>query len=1291
MIETLLGSNIAVVGGGRICKAILQTLSSENFRQKNFTILGVADINDQAMGLKFAKQLGIFTINDYRKLFRLKNLDSIIELTKNDDLSESIRRSMPPGIRFFDHFEARAILDYMQIEGERTSILRKIRDNQNNTEEVEELFEQFYDFFLKIAKERNEYSQTIRQELTASERAMKQIVQGSTIPSFVINKDHIVTHWNKACENLTGYPAEKIVGTNKHWKPFRSKERPIMADLVLDGSKEKDAWKYYGTKWQESALIEGAYEAEEFFPHLGENGKWLFFTAAPIKDAGGNVAGAIETLWDKTEEKQAQEDRDRHNLELTARERAMAQIIEGSTIPTFVINKNHIVTHWNKACENLTGYPAEKIVGTNKHWKPFRSKERPIMADLVLDGAREKDVWKYYGTKWQESALIEGAYEAGEFFPHLGEDGKWLFFAAAPIKDADGTVVGAIETLWDKTEEKQAQEDRDRHNLELTASERVIAQIIQGSTMPTFVINRDHIVTHWNKACENLTGIPAEKVVGTNKQWKPFRLQERPSMADLILDGITEEEALKHYGKKWQKSAMIEGAYEAEEFFPHLGEDGKWLFFTAAPIKDADGTVVGAIETLWDRTEEKQALEDRDRHNLELTESERAMAQIIQGSTIPTFVINKDHIVTHWNKACENLTGYPAEKIVGTNRQWKPFRLQERPIMADLILDGITEEETLKYYGKRWQKSALIKGAYEAEELFPHLGEDGKWLFFTGAPIKDADGAVVGAIETLWDKTEEKQAQEDRERYTMELATLCSIYAALNAPLDLRDRINEAIRETSDTLSVDGICIFLKGDDGKYHMRYNYGYSDELCQKETLADGHSMISRIAQNGRFTIFENIDPSDHEEFELLKEEGYRSLAYVSISVKGDKGFGVVRAASREPAHFANEEKHVVELLANRIGVAIENNMLQEALQRDAEFQVRLIESSLDGIVATDDKWRIVTFNPGAERIFGYSSSEVIREMDARTIYPPEITETIAEKSDFQDMNGELPWIETSIVSKNGENIPVRFSGTLLHEDGMVIGSVAFFQDLRKIKQLEKELLRSERLAAVGQTVAFMAHEIKNILHGFKGGSHILKSGLDRNDSTKLKTGWQMMQRNIDRISELALDLLSYSKEREPEYESCSPNEIAGEVCELFAGLADEHDIELKNEFGSIIGEVVMDPRTIHRALSNLVSNAIDACIADEDSDKQHRVSVTTDLENGNMVKFGVKDNGSGMNENVKANLFKSFFSTKGAKGTGLGLLVTKKLIEEHQGTIDVASQFGKETTFSIRLPFEAVSAD
>ena len=118
--------------------------------------------------------------------------------------------------------------------------------------------------------------QKIRKELVESERTTGEIIQGSTIPTFVINKEYIVTHWNKACEKLTGLFADEIVGTNKHWKPFRSGERSTMADVILDQMKVEDIKRYYGAKWRKSDLLERAYETEEFFPNIGENGKWIF-------------------------------------------------------------------------------------------------------------------------------------------------------------------------------------------------------------------------------------------------------------------------------------------------------------------------------------------------------------------------------------------------------------------------------------------------------------------------------------------------------------------------------------------------------------------------------------------------------------------------------------------------------------------------------------------------------------------------------------------------------------------------------------------------------------------------------------------------------------------------------------------------------------------------------------------------------------------------------------------------------------------------------------------------------
>jgi signal transduction histidine kinase len=122
----------------------------------------------------------------------------------------------------------------------------------------------------------------------------------------------------------------------------------------------------------------------------------------------------------------------------------------------------------------------------------------------------------------------------------------------------------------------------------------------------------------------------------------------------------------------------------------------------------------------------------------------------------------------------------------------------------------------------------------------------------------------------------------------------------------------------------------------------------------------------------------------------------------------------------------------------------------------------------------------------------------------------------------------------------------------------------------------------------------------------------------------------------------------------------------------------------QFADEMPEVVMDPRTVHRCIMNLVTNAIDACIFDTEIDKDHQVTVVTEREVAGTVRFDVKDNGCGMSEEVRAKLFSSFFSTKGVKGTGLGLLVTAKLVEEHKGTIDVTSVEGEGTTFSLRFP-------
>ena len=137
---------------------------------------------------------------------------------------------------------------------------------------------------------------------------------------------------------------------------------------------------------------------------------------------------------------------------------SLSQIIEGNPVATFVIDANHIVTHWNRACAVMTGVPAVEMIGKSEQWRAFYPSARPIMADLIVNGALEGDVDQFYHGKFRPSELIAGAFEAEDFFPNFGSGGRWLFFTAAAVRNEAGAIIGAVETLQDVTERRCAEE-----------------------------------------------------------------------------------------------------------------------------------------------------------------------------------------------------------------------------------------------------------------------------------------------------------------------------------------------------------------------------------------------------------------------------------------------------------------------------------------------------------------------------------------------------------------------------------------------------------------------------------------------------------------------------------------------------------------------------------------------------------------------------------------------------------------------------------------------------------------
>jgi two-component system NtrC family sensor kinase len=229
-----------------------------------------------------------------------------------------------------------------------------------------------------------------------------------------------------------------------------------------------------------------------------------------------------------------------------------------------------------------------------------------------------------------------------------------------------------------------------------------------------------------------------------------------------------------------------------------------------------------------------------------------------------------------------------------------------------------------------------------------------------------------------------------------------------------------------------------------------------------------------------------------------------------------------------------------------------------------------------------------------------------------------------------------------------------------------------------QLHLETIRNERLAAMGQAIAGLSHCIKNILAAMEVSSSLMERGLESQDLDNISRVWQIFRRSSQRISQLVLNMLAYSKERKPEFQPCSINDICREVADLC------HDqIEAKRgtfhlDLDARLPWIHADPQGVHRCLLNLLTNAVDA--VEEDRGEVRLVTRTA----GESILISIEDNGVGIASEARHQIFEVFYSTKGNRGTGLGLAVTKKIVEEHGGRIAVDSAPGTGSRFTIRLP-------
>ncbi|MBD3676705.1 MAG: GAF domain-containing protein [Planctomycetaceae bacterium] len=230
-------------------------------------------------------------------------------------------------------------------------------------------------------------------------------------------------------------------------------------------------------------------------------------------------------------------------------------------------------------------------------------------------------------------------------------------------------------------------------------------------------------------------------------------------------------------------------------------------------------------------------------------------------------------------------------------------------------------------------------------------------------------------------------------------------------------------------------------------------------------------------------------------------------------------------------------------------------------------------------------------------------------------------------------------------------------------------------------QEALIRAERMAAMGEAVAAISHHIKNILQGIRGGVYLIDNGLESSKPEVIRSGWEIVDRNQNRIYNLVQDMLSVSKDREPDYTVNDLSKTVEDAIQIVSQRAEEAGVEIRTELDHETPESRYDVESIHRSILNLLTNALDAV-----EEVEHGILVVKagyDAE-GDRLYVSVADNGPGIPEDQRQVIFEAFHSTKGGRGTGLGLAVSRKIIHEHDGELIFETKVGQGSRFTLTWP-------
>jgi PAS domain S-box-containing protein len=356
----------------------------------------------------------------------------------------------------------------------------------------------------------------------------------------------------------------------------------------------------------------------------------------------------------------------------------------------------------------------------------------------------------------------------------------------------------------------------------------------------------------------------------------------------------------------------------------------------------------------------------------------------------------------------------------------------------------------------------------------------------------------------------------------------------------------------------------------------------------------------------------------------------------------------------------------------------------LKSTRDYMEGIVESSADIIITVGPSGRIRTFNKGAEATLGYNRFEVIGKNIEMLFADPNERRIAIER--LKDTDNVINY-ETHFLAKDGQVRDVILTLSRLRDlDGNLLGTFGISKDVTRENRLKRESLLNARLAAIGQAVTGIHHSMKNMLSSLKGGSYMIETALEEDDKELLEEGWTMVQEGITHITNLSSLMLNYVRELQPELEETDVAALVKSAYVTTRETAQSKGISLQLDVDRDTPAILADPRLIHSVVMDLLTNAVDACVwKDYENDEKPTVVLRArGCDSGKCVEIIVEDNGQGMSDEVKENIFTPFFSTKKKLGTGIGLTMTSRVVRKHGGEIEVESELARGTKFRVSLP-------